>query len=56
MAQLTRIAVEQLPDGREALDLVFSSTAFTGDTRWSHEVATSAERTLVVRALYLFSM
>lgn len=55
MAHLTRIGVEALPEGREQLELVFSSTAFSGDTRWTHEVASAAERTLIVRALYLFS-
>eukprot|EP00208_Stichococcus_sp_RCC1054_P005039 CAMPEP_0206147450 /NCGR_PEP_ID=MMETSP1473-20131121/33473_1 /ASSEMBLY_ACC=CAM_ASM_001109 /TAXON_ID=1461547 /ORGANISM="Stichococcus sp, Strain RCC1054" /LENGTH=516 /DNA_ID=CAMNT_0053544377 /DNA_START=270 /DNA_END=1816 /DNA_ORIENTATION=- len=56
MSQLTKIVVIGMPggDGREQLDLVFSSSAFSSDARWTHEVASVADRTLIVRALYLF--
>ena len=37
MAQLTRIAVEPAAEGegREVVELAFSSSAFAGDTKWA---------------------
>jgi hypothetical protein len=57
MAQLTRITVEPSAagDGRETVELTFASGAITGDTRWSYELASATDRTLLVRALYLFA-
>jgi hypothetical protein len=56
MAQLTRISVEPLgADGRETVELTFASGAITGDAKWAHEVDNAGDRTLLVRALYLFA-
>lgn len=56
MAQLTRISVEPLgADGRETVELTFAGGAITGDARWTHEVESAGDRTLLVRALYLFA-
>ena len=56
MAQLTRISVEPpAADGREVVELTFASGTITGDTKWTHEVDSAGDRTLLVRALYLFA-
>ena len=57
MSQLIRITVEPSPtgDGRETVELTFASSTITGDTKWSYELASATDRTLLVRALYLFA-
>ena len=56
MSQLTRISVEPLgADGHETVELTFASGAITGDAKWTYDVESAGDRTLLVRALYLFA-